>query len=177
MVFVPTDESYATKILENVQSIGWEGFVKHPGDYVAEIILEFYTNINKSERTLKIGDPGVNSFHGEHTGYYQSQEFLMTIAAPPPTIFSERGEATTLVPMPYRNQIFSDVPPFHGLDTIGSPSNLFNEGPSVPPRRPELGDLDAELDFFQYNVMLGIFRYMLMLLYPYFNRFLMLFDL
>ncbi|XP_019223665.1 PREDICTED: uncharacterized protein LOC109205413 [Nicotiana attenuata] len=55
MVFSPTDGSHATKILENVRSLGWEGFVQNPGDYVAEIVLEFYANINKSERTSKIG--------------------------------------------------------------------------------------------------------------------------
>nr|XP_009780245.1 PREDICTED: uncharacterized protein LOC104229319 isoform X1 [Nicotiana sylvestris]XP_016472003.1 PREDICTED: uncharacterized protein LOC107794063 [Nicotiana tabacum] len=151
MVFSPTDGSHATKILENVRSLGYEGFVRNPGDYVAEIVLEFYTNINKSERTSKIGDPGMISFNGEGISVHPAQGLSMSMVSPPPIVFSERGEVSTAFPMSYTSHPFSEMSPFHDLTTIGSPSNFFNEGLSNPSRCPEFGEINSELQFFQHN--------------------------
>nr|XP_016496936.1 PREDICTED: uncharacterized protein LOC107815814 isoform X2 [Nicotiana tabacum]XP_016496937.1 PREDICTED: uncharacterized protein LOC107815814 isoform X2 [Nicotiana tabacum] len=62
MEFLPTDGEKAREILETIRSLGWCSFVKSPGDYVREIILEFYTNLNKLDRTSKVKGPDSSSF-------------------------------------------------------------------------------------------------------------------
>nr|XP_033514615.1 uncharacterized protein LOC117279234 [Nicotiana tomentosiformis] len=135
MEFLPADGEKAREILETIRSLGWGSFLKSLRYYVREIVLEFYANLNKPDRTSKVKGPGINSFPYAGTSWCQIPQ--LSISMPPPPLDNEA--------------FFSDVTTISGIATSSIPIHFFNEGPSVTTPNMEKNNFDMDLDFFHYD--------------------------